>query len=113
MNFDLINQPTLLLDPHRCKNNIRKITEKALTQNFQLRPHFKTHQSHMVGSWFRDEGVDKITVSSVGMAAFFAMNDWNDITIAFPVNIRQIEQINNLIETVKLSLLVEDADSVD
>ena len=113
MIFDSITQPTLLLDPVRCKANIRKITEKALTQNFQLRPHFKTHQSHTVGSWFRDEGVSRITVSSVGMASFFAMNDWDDITIAFPVNIRQIEAINDLIETIKLGLLIEDADTID
>src|SRR5687767_14944561 len=113
MIFDNIHQPTLLLDPHRCKANIRKITEKAKSQNFELRPHFKTHQSHKVGSWFRDEGINKITVSSVGMAAFFAMNDWDDITIAFPVNFRQIETINELTETVKLGLLVEDPDAID
>jgi D-serine deaminase-like pyridoxal phosphate-dependent protein len=113
MIFENILQPTLLLDTQRCKANIRKITEKAISQNFELRPHFKTHQSHKIGSWFRDEGINKITVSSVGMASFFAMNDWNDITIAFPVNIRQIEAINELTETVKLGLLVEDPDTVD
>lgn len=113
MIFDNILQPTLLLDSHRCKANIRKISEKAISQKFELRPHFKTHQSHKIGSWFRDEGITKITVSSVGMASFFAMNDWNDITIAFPVNIRQIEAINELTETVKLGLLVEDPDTVD
>lgn len=84
-----------------------------MSQNFELRPHFKTHQSHKIGSWFREEGVSKITVSSVGMAAFFAMNDWDDITIAFPVNTRQIEAINELTETVKLGLLVEDPDTID
>jgi len=113
MVFSSIHRPTLVLDTHRCKANIRKITEKAVSQNFELRPHFKTHQSHKIGSWFRDEGISKITVSSVGMAAFFAMNDWDDITIAFPVNIRQIEQINELTETVKLGLLVEDPDTID
>ncbi len=103
----------MLVDPQRCKANIRKITEKALTGGFELRPHFKTHQSHHIGSWFRDEGINKITVSSVGMASFFAMNDWEDITIAFSVNIRQIGAINDLTETVNLGLLVEDPDTVD
>lgn len=59
------------------------------------------------------KGINKITVSSVGMASFFAMNDWNDITIAFPVNIRQIGPINDLTETVNLGLLVEDPDTMD
>lgn len=113
MILETITQPTLLLDPVRCKANIRKLTEKSLTYGFELRPHFKTHQSHTIGGWFRDEGVTKITVSSVGMASFFAMNDWDDITIAFPVNIRQIETINELTGRVKLGLLVEDADTID
>jgi D-serine deaminase-like pyridoxal phosphate-dependent protein len=111
--YDQIQQPTLIIDPHRCKANIRKITEKAVSQGFELRPHFKTHQSHLIGSWFREEGISKITVSSVGMASFFAMNDWDDITIAFPVNVRQINAINDLAERVDLGLVVEDPDTVD
>lgn len=113
MNLDSIIQPTLILDPQRCKANIRKITEKAASQNFELRPHFKTHQSHQIGSWFRDEGVSKITVSSVGMASFFAMNDWQDITIAFPFNVRQIGTINDMAENIKIGLVVVDADTID
>jgi len=113
MNLDIITQPTLIVDVQRCKANIRKITEKAASQHFELRPHFKTHQSHQIGSWFRDEGVSKITVSSVGMASFFAMNDWDDITIAFPFNIRQIGTINDLLENVNLGLLAEDPDTID
>ncbi len=113
MNTDHILQPTLLVDPQRCKANIRKMTEKALATGFDLRPHFKTHQSHVIGSWFRDEGISKITVSSIGMASFFAMNEWNDITIAFPVNIRQIEELNELSTRARLGLLVEDPDTID
>ncbi len=89
------------------------MTMKAKAQGFELRPHFKTHQSHIVGSWFRDEGVSKITVSSVGMASFFAMNGWDDITIAFPVNIRQIEEIKELSQKVKPGLLVVDPETID
>ncbi len=89
------------------------MTEKAVSQDFQLRPHFKTHQSHIVGSWFRDEGIDKITVSSVGMASFFAMNGWDDITIAFPVNIRQIAEIKELAQKIKLGLVLVDPDTIN
>ena len=113
MILNRITHPTLLLDTHRCKANIRKITGKAKAQGFELRPHFKTHQSHIIGSWFRDEGISKITVSSVGMASFFAMNGWDDITIAFPVNIRQMEEIKELSQKIKLGLLVVDPDSID
>ncbi|MDQ3015536.1 MAG: alanine racemase [Bacteroidota bacterium] len=113
MVLDQVTHPTLLVDPSRTKANIRKLAEKSIAQKLTLRPHFKTHQSHTIGSWFRDEGITKITVSSVGMAAFFAMNGWDDITIAFPFNVRQIEQINKLLETAKLGLIVEHYDTVD
>lgn len=108
-----ITHPTLLLDPQRTRANIRKMIEKTSAQKIILRPHFKTHQSHIVGSWFKEEGIDKITVSSVGMAAFFAMNGWTDITIAFPFNQRQIAAVNELAENVRLGLLVEDAHIVE
>ncbi|MEP6646374.1 MAG: alanine racemase, partial [Saprospiraceae bacterium] len=89
------------------------MVEKATANQFQLRPHFKTHQSHIVGSWFREERIDKITVSSVGMAHFFAVNGWEDITIAFPVNVREMANIRLLSEKVKLGLIVVDADTVE
>ena len=36
----------------------------AASGKLSFRPHFKTHQSAEIGSWFRDFGVTRITVSS-------------------------------------------------
>ncbi|HSF88689.1 MAG TPA: alanine racemase [Saprospiraceae bacterium] len=113
MIFETLTQPTLILDEARCKANIHRMCHKANEQGVVLRPHFKTHQSKIIGRWFRDMGIDKITVSSVGMARYFAEDGWKDITIAFPVNVRQINEINALSAQVKLGLLVLDADTVD
>lgn len=113
MDLDSIRKPSLLLDPHRCKANIQRLVEKTRVQDVSLRPHFKTHQSRLVGKWFREEGIDKITVTSVDMANFFADDGWKDITIAFPVNIRQIEEINELSAKVRLGLVVLDIDTID
>ena len=77
-----------------------------------LRPHFKTHQSHEIGRWFREEGAEKITVSSLRMAHYFALDGWKDILVAFPANILEIDTINQLAEAIKLSLLVESEDVV-
>jgi D-serine deaminase-like pyridoxal phosphate-dependent protein len=41
------------------------------------------------------------------MATYFAGHGWNDITIAFPANVREIAQINRLAERVQLRLLIE------
>ena len=69
---------------------------KAHANRLVFRPHFKTHQSHLIGQWFREEGVTKITASSLSMAAYFAEDGWDDITVAFPVNIREMDTINEL-----------------
>ena len=106
-----IKKPTLLLDSEICRRNIRAMAAKALEQNVIFRPHFKTHQSAAVGEWFREEGVAAITVSSVTMAQYFAKNGWKDITIAFPVNLLEIEEINDLASGIKLHLLLESEET--
>lgn len=108
-----ISVPTAMIDRDRARENIRTMAAKAARQQIRFRPHFKTHQSAAIGEWFRDEGVNEITVSSVRMAAFFAERGWNDILIAFPVNLREIAEINRLAGFVNLSLLVESEEVVN
>lgn len=107
-----ITVPTLLLDRQKCMKNIQRMVDKATQQNLVLRPHFKTHQSSNIGRWFRQAGVDKITVSSLRMAEYFANDHWLDITVAFPVNLLEIDLINRLAPYVQLNLLVENTESV-
>ena len=102
-----IIKPTLVLNSGICRENIRRMAEKARDAGIMFRPHFKTHQSALVGEWFREEGVTAITVSSVTMARYFVQHGWKDITIAFPVNLLEIEQINKLAASVNLNLLIE------
>ncbi|MBU1094879.1 MAG: alanine racemase [Bacteroidetes bacterium] len=108
-----IEKPTLLLNKQQCLANIRYMSEKAQRNYLEFRPHFKTHQSAEIGEWFRGFGVNKITVSSVTMAEYFAANNWTDITIAFPVNLREINSINYLAKSITLNLLVESVETVE
>ena len=110
--LDSIETPTLLLDEQRMLTNIRRMAQKALAQHIRFRPHFKTHQSARIGEVYRSEGVTAITVSSVEMAAYFARAGWQDITIAFPVNVRQMHTLQQLAQQVHLGLLVESAESL-
>lgn len=107
-----IRVPTLILDKTKCLENIRRMAEKAETSRVKFRPHFKTHQSAEIGNWFRSFNVSAITVSSVGMAHYFANQGWNDITIAFPVNIREMESINQLAGRIKLNILLVNPEPV-
>lgn len=108
-----LTEPTLLLDKQKCLSNISMMAEKARRNNLIFRPHFKTHQSQEVGRWFREFGVDKITVSSVKMAEYFAQDGWKDITVAFPVNIHEKDRLNQLAEKITLNLLVVSPETVD
>ncbi len=107
-----IIRPVLLLDEKKCRDNIRRMAVKARDSCVSFRPHFKTHQSAEIGEWFRQEGIEKITVSSVAMAEYFANSGWRDILIAFPVNILEAEGISRLAQKTDLGLLFESEETV-
>jgi D-serine deaminase-like pyridoxal phosphate-dependent protein len=151
----IITRPTLLVDKSKCLRNLQKMKSKVdqvnnhrhrrhrlnvndgssslATSLLRFRPHCKTHASLEIGRWMKDEiGVDCITVSSLTMAQYFK-EIFNDITVAFTVNILEIDTINDLITTsssttsthdnmdtrsplpsppFKLNLLVENVETV-
>lgn len=108
-----ITRPTLLLDLEKAKANLDAMIEKAEKTDTTLIPHFKTHQSREIGELFRDRGIGKITVSSVKMAAYFANNGWDDITIAFPFNILELPEVHRLVKGgCQLTLLVTEMETI-
>lgn len=107
-----IIKPTLILSKEIAVRNIEKMFRKAKKHGLNLRPHFKTHQSAEIGNWFREAGIDSISVSSLTMANYFADCGWDDITIAFSVNIHEIELMNELAGRVNLNLLVENIEGI-
>jgi D-serine deaminase-like pyridoxal phosphate-dependent protein len=111
--FETIEKPTLLLNEKIARENIVNMATRARAARVKLRPHFKTHQSLEIGGWFRTEGISAITVSSLDMAQYFAKDGWQDILLAFPVNLRQIDGLNQLAGEIRLGLLVESCESAD
>jgi D-serine deaminase-like pyridoxal phosphate-dependent protein len=108
-----ITTPTLLLNEARARANVARMAARTRRQDIRFRPHFKTHQAATLGDWFRSEGVSAITVSSVQMAHYFSHAGWDDITIAFPVNVRELPAMAELAARVQLGLLVESAAVID
>ncbi|MBN2614443.1 MAG: alanine racemase [Bacteroidales bacterium] len=100
-------KPVFLVDKFRAESNIDRMLAKAKRSSVVFRPHFKTHQSLEVGQLFSQKGITQITVSSVSMARFFAADGWQDITIAFPLNILEMDELNQLAKQVHLNVLVE------
>lgn len=101
----------MVLDKEICLRNIERMANKAAEHHLRFRPHFKTHQSTKIGEWFRLFGVEAITVSSVRMAEYFAANGWQDITLAFSVNVLELFNINRLAANIKLNVLVENKEA--
>ncbi len=111
--LEQITTPTLILDEARARRNILTMASKARRADARFRPHFKTHQAAVVGEWFREAGVTAITVSSLEMARYFADHGWDDITVAFPVNLRQVDEMNILASRVRLGVLVDSIAALD
>jgi len=112
-SMDIIKRPTLLVNRSICHTNIQRMEEHARMNRVAFRPHFKTHQSAEIGSWFQAMGIRSITVSSVSMASFFAEQGWQDITIAFPLNHREWDDITRLSETNNIQVLLESTRSAE
>ena len=108
-----ITTPTLLVDRNKCLANIRRMSDKARSANVRLRPHCKTHACLEIARWMREEGgVQSITVSSLSMAEYFS-SEWDDITVAFPVNILEVDKINQISSKIRhLNILVENCEAI-
>ncbi len=107
-----IFEPTLLLNKSICKANIKRMAERVKSWNGDFRPHFKTHQSAEVAEWFREQDVERITVSSFKMAFYFAQNGWKDITVAITATKLHAGIINELAAKINLHIIVEDEHTI-
>lgn len=108
----MIQYPRLYVNREIAQKNISAMAAKAERAGLDFRPHFKTHQSREIGSWFREYGVSGITVSSTDMAEYFASDGWKDITIAFPVNYPEIARMDRLAADISLHTLAISVESV-
>lgn len=88
------------------------MTAKAKQFDVEFRPHFKTHQSHEIGRWIRNEGVNGITVSSPTMALYFSEDGWDDITIAFPFYSGMIPDLKKLEKSSELRLFIHSPEQL-
>jgi D-serine deaminase-like pyridoxal phosphate-dependent protein len=66
-----------------------------------------------VARWYREVGVTGVTVSSIAMAEYFASDGWNDITLAMPLNVRELPRIMALAARIRLNLVVDSEAAVE
>jgi D-serine deaminase-like pyridoxal phosphate-dependent protein len=110
--FEEIHKPSLVVDMEKVRRNVQAMKDRADRNRVLFRPHLKTHQSRTIGHLLRELGVDAATVSSVSMASFFADDGWNDLTIAFPANLREMHEMDALAGRIHLGLLADSVGTV-
>jgi len=103
---------TLLVDETRVRTNIQRFVDRAHASGVLLRPHFKTHQSAVVGDWIRQAGIERATVSSLGQAEYFCGHGWLDLTLAVGANPREAAEYDRLAACCDLGLCFDDPRAV-
>lgn len=104
--------PTVVVDRRKATANIAAMQATAASAKVRLRPHFKTHQSVVIGDWFGAPAATAIAVSSVGMAQRFAQAGWRDILLAIPLNPGALHNYRQLANQVRLGLTLEHEDAL-
>jgi len=107
IKYSKIKSPILCVNKQKIANNISQMMA-GLPETCIFRPHFKTHNNKVTASIFKKFGIDKITVSSVEMAEYFRHLGFRDITIAFPVNLREEKRLNKLSKNTKLGITISN-----
>ncbi|MCC5855258.1 MAG: alanine racemase [Idiomarina sp.] len=113
INWSTLTGPTLLIHKGRAQRNIATMQAKAQSAGVSLRPHFKTHQSPIIGKWFGPADSTPIAVSSLAMAQQFADAGWQDIHLAIPINPRELPALNSLASRVTLTITIEHEDAIE
>jgi D-serine deaminase-like pyridoxal phosphate-dependent protein len=91
-----LEAPAVVVDETRARANLAAMAARAAASGTRLRPHFKTHDNVGVGRWFREAGVRHAAVSSLAMAGRFALDGWDDLTLAILVNPRELPRLAEL-----------------
>jgi D-serine deaminase-like pyridoxal phosphate-dependent protein len=113
MKMSGIEKSTLVVSKSKAESNIKTMAEKANRHNLIFRPHFKTHQSEIIGDLFKKQGIDKIAVSNIDMAYQFIRTGFNDIFLAITYNPLQAHHLRELSHMCHLTILVESAESLE
>jgi D-serine deaminase-like pyridoxal phosphate-dependent protein len=99
-----ITSPTLLIDEKITRSNLQRMAEKAKRNGKKLVPHWKTAQSHEIGRWAKEYGIEEVTASSIKLAEYLCGQGWKNIHIAFPFNVREIGKLNQLASGQSISV---------
>jgi D-serine deaminase-like pyridoxal phosphate-dependent protein len=104
-SIDDLETPSILIDKKILINNIEKMQNKANKFEVNLRPHVKTHKSSEIAKIQLEKGAIGITTSKMEEELIFLEKGFNNILLAYPVNLiknNNIYKNNNIIKIIIL-----------
>jgi len=114
MSLAPLSTPCLLLDRPRLDANLRRMQQRADTNDVALRPHVKTHKSVALAREQIARGASGLTVATVAEAETFIDAGADDVRIAFPVTGRdKHERLAAHGDQTRLSCTVDTAAGID
>lgn len=108
MNIDTLRTPSFLIDLNRFEQNCKRLAYKAESLQLDFSPHVKTHKTIEGGIYQRSGRLCGITVSTMAEAEYFADNDYQKITYAFPITVDKLPDVLEISQKIELFRIVTD-----
>ena len=108
-----IQSPTLLLDGVTIRRNLAATLAKTKRDNIQFRPHVKTHQH----AWITPMMQETRDHRHYGQQSSIWRNDSSirggeDVTLALPVNPRQVDRLAALSQKARLGIILDHPETL-
>lgn len=113
-DLQILKTPCLVLDIERVRKNAERVSEIALRNQVNLRPHIKTHKCVEVAKIQTAKHNGAVTVSTLAEVWAFAKHGFNDFTYAVPIESGKFAEAIEIIKSgVKLNLLTDDLETAE
>lgn len=112
MSLTELKTPCLILDVERVRRNAQRVSEIALRNGVNLRPHIKTHKCIEVGRITTAKHRGGVTTSTLAEVWAFSKRGFNDFTYAMPIESGKFAEAIEIVKSgVKLNLLTDDLET--
>lgn len=102
--------PYPVVSASRLAANIQRMQALANQAGVRLRPHSKTHKSPVIARMQIEAGAVGICCAKLSEAEVFADAGITDIRLPYPINPVNADRVLGLMDRVRLSCIVDDAD---
>lgn len=112
-NLENLKTPCPILDIERVRKNAARVSEIALRNGVNLRPHIKTHKCVEVAKIQTAKHNGALTTSTLAEVHAFAKKGFSDFTYAVPIEHGKFAEVIEIVNSgMNLNVLTDDAETV-